>query len=172
MLPDPIIGPGHTTIPDWPERTLPGVLDALSRPDWTLDPRLDHSGDAALPDYKGTPFCSGAPVYTFGHQKWLPSIGRNAYYCSDTLVHPDHPQAVHFLGHFLRQAFVFNIWTDDPLEIAALRQAIAQNMSTQAYRDAAIRESAGRAKRFAPGAWRGWPEGHPCHGIDTHVLRA
>ena len=167
-LPEPIYG---TTLnrEDWPANTFDGALDALSR--WLPDPRLDHSGDPSLPGHVGTPFSSAPGLYCFGGQRWSSEAGGIIYLDDkERPCHPDHPDAVNFLFNFIGYSFVVNLTTDDPEKIAKMRAAIDAAMRRPEYKQYAVSESAKRAEERR-GAWKGWPEGHPCHGMDTHVLK-
>ena len=167
-LPAPTIG-NQTRIPGWPTNDIPGMFEALKL--WCLEARLDYTADPCLPDREPghAPFRTGPGPKTFGTQRYLPSIGRVAFYGSDTLVYPDHPEAVQYCFGFLGYSFHVNLWTDDKDLIQRLDAAIAENMSRDDYKEDAIRQSRQHADRYGA-AWKGWPEGHPCHGIDTHVL--
>lgn len=149
--------------PDWPTNDFEGAIKALGM--WIPDPRLDYSGCPSLPHRKGTPF-SSENLKSGCVRKWINGV--NCYIGTQDL-YPDHPNAVAFFINFIHYSFGINLITEDPDEIARMRAAIAGAMARPEYAEYAIRESQENARRFGE-AWQGWPPGHPCHGIDKHVL--
>jgi hypothetical protein len=153
---------------DWPEvDSIDGAVAALRQ--WCLDPRLDNSGSPALPNRVGTPFSSGPPCYTFGQKGWNEEAHCVTYSNNSKLCFPYHPNTVQFVMNFIGYSFGGTIWTEDEVTITRLREAIKTNMMTWDYKEAAIAESAKRAKRYGVG-WKGWPAGHPCYGLDAYVV--
>lgn len=162
-LPEPVFG-WIPSIPDWPTDIFEGLIKALGM--WLPEPRLDHSGCPALPYRKGTPFASedvkcGCRV-----------VGINEINCyvGTRPAYPDHPNAVEFNLNFVQYSFGVKFVTDNPDQITRLRAAIADAMARPEYAEHAIEESRRNVERYGE-AWKGWPPGHPCHGIDTHVLK-
>lgn len=162
-LPKPVFG-SKLNRPDWPTNDFEGAIKALSM--WLPEPRLDYSGCPALPYRKGTPFAS-ENLMCGTEKRWINNV---LCYVGTRPAYPDHPHAVEFLINFIGYSFAIHLVTDNPDEISRLRAAIADAMARPEYAEHAIEESRRNAKRFGA-AWKGWPPGHPCHGIDTHVLK-
>ena len=61
-------------------------------------------------------------------------------------IHPERPDAIRFFGNFFNLSRVFCIDTDDAKTVRRLREAIAANMATEAFRRASDSFAARGAK--------------------------
>jgi hypothetical protein len=116
-----------TTIPGWPDNTIEGLFDALSR--WALDPScliLDES-PPIVPAAWGDPLkgaawrCRQQGRHDLGYHR--------TEYILTAPIYPDHPFCVHYNGNFAGYSFGFQVATDDPDLIARLDAAIAENIA-------------------------------------------
>lgn len=119
-------------IPGWPENTIEGLFAALER--WPLDPRLDYSKE---PELNHDPLCKPFRGRAWCGVKVMENPnGPGGLYVATRPIHPESPNAVSYLGNFLKVSWYFSFETDDPELIARLDAAIAKNMQMPAYVEA------------------------------------
>lgn len=83
-----------------------------------------------------TPY-EGAARVAVRNPEWTRSDSRDApEWLDGDPIYPDRPNARRFFGNFAHLSRVFTIDTDNEAEIARLREAIAANMASEAFKAA------------------------------------